>query len=84
MCPRCQKTLAKARQKLADRYHNDEAYREKRRTQGRESYLRHAERKRALAYKRLVEAGAIKSPKQCERYGIENPSMGTPLATNEA
>ena len=61
------------------RYHNDLEFRERRQLAGRNSYLKHAEKKRASVYSRLVRMGFIKNPKQLERYGLSQPPVPEPL-----
>ena len=51
-----------------ERYHADEAYRELRRKRAKEYYQFHREQICRRTYLKLVEAGAIKNPRQLERY----------------
>jgi hypothetical protein len=51
-----------------ERYHADEAYRELRRKRAKEYYSANRELICRRTYLKLVEAGAIKNPRQLERY----------------
>ena len=51
-----------------ERYHADEAYRELRRQRAKAYYSANREQICRRTYLKLVEAGAIKNPRQLERY----------------
>ena len=51
-----------------ERYHADEAYRDLRRQRAKAYYQAHRGEICRRTYLKLVEAGAIKNPRQLERY----------------
>ena len=55
-----------------ERYHADEAYRELRQKRAKEYYQFHREQICRRTYLKLVEAGAIKNPRQLERYRADS------------
>ena len=71
-----------------ERYHADEAYRELRRLRAKAYYTANREQICRRTYLKLVEAGAIRNPRQLERYQaggiLEEPNMAPQVFHSEA